>query len=63
MSDKETSDGCFVICPHCGHKHRDGWEMTGNDEDRHEHNCGECDQPFECWAVTTIRYRADVIGS
>ena len=62
MSETETADRYFVICPHCGYKNRDAWEMTGNDEDKHEHDCGECGKPFECWAVTSILYYADVLS-
>lgn len=57
---EETCDGYWMICPHCGHRHRDAWEMVGGDEEEREHDCDECGKAFICWGQFTTTYHAKV---
>lgn len=46
-----------VICPWCGHKHGDPWELVGpRDDDRNKLQCYGCDRYFDVWAETSISY-------
>lgn len=45
----EHTDG--VICPWCGHNHKDSWEM-----DEGQHKCGSCSKPFWLGVTTRITY-------
>lgn len=41
-----------IVCPHCGHEHRDSWEMPdGGDMD-----CYECDREFRYSRDVTVTY-------
>lgn len=40
------------ICPHCGHRVRDSWEL---DEDG-TYDCGECGEEFNYTKNITITY-------
>ncbi len=62
MSDAQTSDGCKIICPHCGYAHGDAWEWRTSEDER-ETECAECDASFRYWAVYDVTYYADKIDT
>lgn len=43
-----------VVCPHCGHEHRDSFEMS---EGRYE--CGDCCKPFEITRNVEVTYSTE----
>jgi hypothetical protein len=47
MTPEETHDHEGVICPYCGYKDRDSWEL-GDDggEGSGETDCGSCERTF-----------------
>lgn len=56
MNDEiETLCDDEVICPWCGHSHRDLFDMIKYEEGEERHECSMCEKPFEL--STTIRYR------
>lgn len=40
-----------VVCPHCGYKHGDSWEMRDG-----EYQCPECDKSFELECHHSVTY-------
>jgi DNA-directed RNA polymerase subunit RPC12/RpoP len=42
----------FIICPYCGEKHEDSWEIAMNDSEG-EYECLNCGKKFK-WEVHTI---------
>lgn len=56
MSEEyETDYTNFMVCPHCGHKHRDSWEIFPNSEDG-EYDCEECSKRFLWHRLIEITY-------
>ena len=53
-----TRDSCFVICPFCGYKHGDAWELC--DEDATRMDCQGCEKEFICYAEHSVDYIAQV---
>jgi ribosomal protein L37AE/L43A len=58
MSEKEidteyTSD---PVCPWCGHKYADAWELNLNDGDDTVLECGECEKSFKATAYISVDY-------
>ncbi|MFZ3047005.1 MAG: hypothetical protein WA151_13920 [Desulfatirhabdiaceae bacterium] len=49
--DGDTDYTDEVICPNCGHKHSDSWEMQDG-----EYDCGECGKPFVVVIDVDITY-------
>ena len=46
MTPEETFDRDGVVCPYCGHKYRDSWELGDGGEGCGETECGSCDREF-----------------
>lgn len=57
----DTYDARYVICPYCGHKHGDAWEITGNEESVRKIDCDGCGKEFQCWADVSVWYAAEAI--
>jgi transcription elongation factor Elf1 len=49
------------ICPHCGHKQLNAWELFTDMEEDVEMDCGECDKPFICSRQVEVSYSTDKI--
>lgn len=45
-----------IVCPYCGHRHEDSWEMAGNDEEDVECDCYACDKTFRVTTHISIKY-------
>lgn len=45
----------WVVCPHCGYQHGDGWEWCSPEEPK-ETTCNGCGARFECWAEHSVEY-------
>lgn len=48
-SDTDFEDE--AVCPHCGYKHSDSWEMSDG-----ECSCSNCDRAFELTINTEVTY-------
>ena len=60
MSELDTNDTEFAVCPYCGQKEWDSWEI-GDDNgslvrDVMEHTCGVCDKIYEVSRHIEITY-------
>lgn len=42
-----------VVCPYCGHQHRDSWELL---EDCDTYECVSCEKEFEYQRETEVTY-------
>ena len=42
-----------IVCPHCGYKHQDGWDMPIEND---EHECAECFKKFGYSSEPTVYY-------
>lgn len=42
-----------VVCPYCGYKDRDSWELSDNDGETY---CGRCDKEFAYTRNISISY-------
>ena len=52
------------ICPHCGHKQEDVWEIFLGVEDREEvteTDCGSCGKPFQVIEHISYSYSTEEI--
>jgi hypothetical protein len=45
-----------IVCPHCGHKHRDSWEYGEG-----EHDCALCERPFDLTRDVSVTYSTEKI--
>ena len=56
MSETQYSDD--PICPYCGYKQRDAWEIKfgPGSEGETEVDCGECGKTFICSRSVTVTY-------
>lgn len=52
---EETSNDKGVVCPYCGHLHKDAWEWTRDDECG-ETECDSCEREFKWSVYTSITY-------
>ena len=48
--------GSEPICPYCGHKYSDAWELGLGDEEEDEAECGLCESAFKVTAHWSIDY-------
>ena len=49
--DGDTDFTEEIICPHCGHRPSDSWEMSDG-----EHECGDCERRFEVSRCVEVTY-------
>jgi transcription elongation factor Elf1 len=54
----EETYGQNIICPWCGHIHKDSWEIQPHAEDG-TFDCHECEKPILFSRSTTVRYSAN----
>lgn len=47
-----------IVCPYCGHVHRDSWEFGGGGEDGDD-ECGECGKMFSWSRTITVTYSTE----
>jgi len=45
-----------IVCPYCGHEHRDSWEMLDGHSDCGKVDCGECEREFEVSRYVSVSY-------
>ena len=46
-----------IVCPHCGHKHRDSWERSANtDGAEGTADCEKCGKQFKWECTVRITY-------
>ena len=50
----ELTDDC--VCPYCGHKQSDFWEVSENKPNSGVSECNECEREFDWESETEIRY-------
>ena len=50
------------VCPHCGHKHRDAWDLSfdGGAEGECEIECGECGKDYIISRHVSVSYSTTV---
>jgi|LGVF01.2.fsa_nt_gb uncharacterized Zn-finger protein len=53
MKHKYTDE---IVCPYCGVKERDSWEVSPGEEDIGEIDCGSCNKTFIAERIITIKY-------
>ena len=51
MSEIDCENTCEIVCPYCGHKHIDSWEMTAGEWD-----CVDCGKLFFVYRHVEITY-------
>jgi len=52
----ETDYEDDVVCPHCGYKHGDSWEMQDG-----KHDCPECEKPFDLERHVSVTFSTSKI--
>lgn len=50
-TELQTDYTAEVVCPHCGYRHRDSWEMWEG-----ENECGHCGGEFEMTRHVEVTY-------
>lgn len=58
MNDCELRNNESPICPHCGHKQRDAWEIDFGPgmEGETEITCGSCERDYIVSREVTVYY-------
>ena len=46
----------LAVCPYCGHKNRDSWELGDGGEECGEDECGECGEEYRWSRLVSISY-------
>lgn len=54
--DGDTSYTHEAICPYCGYKHRDSWEMSEG-----ERNCPDCEKVFDLVRNVEVTYSTEKV--
>ncbi len=54
MSEIDHSFTDEIVCPHCGYKFHDSWEL--NDQDGTKQDCAECGEEFELAVNFEVTY-------
>jgi hypothetical protein len=50
-----------IVCPYCGHEHRDSWEISKNEDGAGgDMECQECDKTFSWHCTVSVDYCTDV---
>lgn len=45
-----------VVCPYCGHEFTDSWELSGEDGQEGETDCGQCERLFLYYRNISVSY-------
>lgn len=64
MSEIRTIAQDQPVCPHCGHRERDAWEINfgpGCEGDAIV-TCGGCDEEYQCYRECTVTYNTYKCG-
>ena len=56
MATPNTSYTDDPVCPHCGKRMRDAWELDLDDGDTQPTECGECEKPFTLVKHISVHY-------
>ena len=58
MSDIDTDYTDETVCPYCGYKEGDSWELgsTGGGEEDGETECGNCEETYRWSRVISVTY-------
>ena len=64
MTDFKTSYQDDPICPHCGHKQRDAWDIDFGPcaEGDTTVTCGSCNEEFQCYRIVNVYYTTHKVG-
>jgi len=58
--DLSKKDDCkyteYVVCPYCGHKHKDGWTIEEQGYEEAEISCDFCKKDFIFWLNVEVTY-------
>lgn len=62
ISDIDHEGTREIVCPHCGHEHRDSWETGdyGRVED-YDYTCHECEEDFRVTRHVSVTYSTHVL--
>lgn len=58
VPDESDCYGDLIVCPYCGHHHRDSWEYTGEDGDI---DCEHCSRLFRYSRMVSVTYSSTPI--
>jgi hypothetical protein len=48
-----------LVCPHCGHKHDDSWEMGNGEEGDWDDECHSCGKALRAQRHITVKYSTE----
>ena len=57
---EETRDSSTAVCPYCGYRHRDMYEVLQKDYEDYEFECGECERKIR--TTLTIHHCFTTVG-
>jgi len=63
MSNFETQYTHEIVCPYCGYKFCDSWEMNQGEEGDDDAECPSCEREFIFTRILTVEYCTSKIGS
>jgi DNA-directed RNA polymerase subunit RPC12/RpoP len=49
------------VCPHCGHKMRDAWELGSSDGEENTVECGKCDKEYVVITHISVSYSTSIV--
>ena len=55
--DGETDYTNEAVCPHCGYKHSDSWELSDG-----EYDCGDCGRKYIITRNVEVTYSTDKVA-
>ncbi len=47
-----------IVCPYCGYRERDSWEVDFGSNEMTEVSCGECGRDFPVMRLVDVSYRS-----
>ena len=56
MVTESLSFNDSVVCPHCGYKDRDSWEIGGGEEGGFDHECASCGELMRVERHVSVTY-------
>jgi DNA-directed RNA polymerase subunit RPC12/RpoP len=59
MSEIDTRSTAEAVCPHCGYKFRDSYELVHELEGSFDTECPECEKPLHGRQNVTITYTTE----
>jgi DNA-directed RNA polymerase subunit RPC12/RpoP len=55
---EDVYDDHAIVCPYCGLKHHEPYEMVSPDGDCHEIECEDCGRKFNVTATMSVTYHS-----